>query len=145
MLKLNYNESEFFDSDGWLKDGIERVAVSLSDFKVELMNFSNAQYYEQNNSYLIVVLDSDIQDSISQFEDCIIKTLLQNKIDHITDGEEFISCAQIAEIMELEGVCLENCGTSGRAPNGILWTIYLADENGNATKTELCEIVEVNN
>ena len=81
------------------------------------------------------------------FEDCIIKDLIQNKIKKIkkiTDGEKFISCEQITQLMELEGISLENCGSSGRVPSGTLWTVYLADENGNATKEELCELVEVN-
>lgn len=86
MIKnLNYDYEEFFGEDGWVKGDVRFVAVDSSG-RVSAVNENNKTYYEQNNSYTVIVLDSDIQDSVGDFEGCILRVLEQKEIDKIIEN-----------------------------------------------------------
>lgn len=68
------------------------------------------------------------------------KTL--KEIEKVTKGKSFISYEKLDEIEFISYVYLENCGTSGTG-RGILYTLYLMDENGNKTDEELGELVVI--
>ena len=139
---FNYKKEGFFNEDGWIKDGIFKVAVKEKglNFEVVAINESNQNYYEQNNSFVIIKLDSDIQDSEYQFQTCILSSFKYSEIKNITDGERFITDEQFEEIQHLSYVFLENCGLSG-TNKGILYTFYLMDSEGEKLDIEICEKV----
>lgn len=66
---------------------------------------------------------------------------LKAEVEHITGGKRFVDSATIADVMEIPGLYLENCGPSGTG-KGTLWTAYRADRYGNPTSTEIAEMVE---
>ena len=68
-----------------------------------------------------------------------MKNNLQKQISTITNGERFITPEQLEQLEELNGIWIENCGTSGTG-QGTLFTLYLMNEYGNKTE-ELCEVV----
>ena len=63
-------------------------------------------------------------------------------VEQITKGERFISQQQLEQLEDLNGIWIENCGTSG-TNEGILFTLYTTDEYGNKTDEEICEVVFV--
>ena len=80
-MKLTYNQSDFFDEDGWIKfDGFS-VAVGEKG-EVEYCDpLKNKSYYEQNPYYTIVGIsgnENDIQDSTELFEKKILEKLKEN-------------------------------------------------------------------
>ncbi len=66
--------------------------------------------------------------------------MILKEIENITNGERFITWKQLEEIELTPYVYVENCGVSGTG-KGTLYTLYLMDEEGNKTNTELTEVV----
>ena len=64
---------------------------------------------------------------------------LEKQIEAITNGKRFITPEQLEQLEELNGIHVQNCGTSGTG-QGTLFTLYLMDEYGDKTE-ELCEVV----
>ena len=59
-------------------------------------------------------------------------------VEQVTKGERFISQEQLEQLEELNGIHVENCGTSGTG-QGTLFTLYVT-VNGDKDE-ELCEVV----
>ena len=72
----------------------------------------------------------------------MLKEKILKEIEKVTNGERFISYEQLEEIEFIPYVYMENCGISGTG-KGMLYTLYLTDQNGNKTEEELAELVAV--
>jgi len=98
ITELDYDENDFFDKEGWLRDDVG-VAASLSG-NVYSVDQSNKSYYEQGD-YIMVKLDEDIQNSQWQFEKNIItqinQVILEESLQALDEIDKFEEAAIRAE------------------------------------------------
>ncbi|WES09764.1 hypothetical protein [Bacillus paranthracis] len=70
----------------------------------------------------------------------LIEDEVKEEIESIIKGSYFVSHDQFEKIKDLSFIYLENCGVSGTG-KGVLYTVYLMDDEGNKTELEIQKFV----